>query len=195
MTFSDKIKELRKEKGVSQDIASKKMNMAISSLRNYENGRLPDTEQLRKIQQYYNVPYEYLLNDDCTTKDYNNMQVSKELGLSDEAINNLKKFQMLKVENSKLNNNIVSTIDLINNMLENIDLLGFLNSYILINNCVDNYATNHINNSLNNLIEDFLDNSDIDFSNKKINNLNTKEILKTSILNMFTNELDKLFNK
>jgi len=195
MTFSDKIKELRKEKGVSQDIASKKMNMAISSLRNYENGRLPDTEQLRKIQQYYNVPYEYLLNDDCTTKDYNNMQVSKELGLSDEAINNLKKFQMLKVENSKLNNNIVSTIDLINNMLENIDLLGFLNSYILINNCVDNYATNHINNSLNNLIEDFLDNSDIDFSNKKINNLNTKEILKTSILNMFTNELDKLSNK
>ena len=195
MTFSDKIKELRKEKGVSQDIASKKMNMAISSLRNYENGRLPDTEQLRKIQQYYNVPYEYLLNDDCTTKDYNNMQVSKELGLSDEAINNLKKFQMLKVENSKLNNNIVSTIDLINNMLENIDLLGFLNSYISINNCVDNYDTNHINNSLNNLIEDFLDNSDIDFSNKKINNLNTKEILKTSILNMFTNELDKLSNK
>lgn len=195
MTFSDKIKELRKEKGVSQDIASKKMNMAISSLRNYENGRLPDTEQLRKIQQYYNVPYEYLLNDDCTTKDYNNMQVSKELGLSDEAISNLKKFQMLKVENSKLNNNIASTIDLINNMLENIDLLGFLNSYISINNCVDNYDTNHINNSLNNLIEDFLGNSDIDFSNKKINNLNTKEILKTSILNMFTNELDKLSNK
>ncbi len=195
MTFSDKIKELRKEKGVSQDIASKKMNMAISSLRNYENGRLPDTEQLRKIQQYYNVPYEYLLNDDCTTKDYNNMQVSKELGLSDEAISNLKKFQMLKVENSKLNNNIASTIDLINNMLENIDLLGFLNSYISINNCVDNYDTNHINNSLNNLIEDFLENSDIDFSNKKINILNTKEILKTSILNMFTNELDKLSNK
>lgn len=195
MTFSDKIKELRKEKGVSQDIASKKMNMAISSLRNYENGRIPDTEQLRKIQQYYNVPYEYLLNDDCTTKDYNNMQVSKELGLSDEAISNLKKFQMLKVENSKLNNNIASTIDLINNMLENIDLLGFLNSYISINNCVDNYDTNHINNSLNNLIEDFLENSDIDFSNKKINILNTKEILKTSILNMFTNELDKLSNK
>lgn len=195
MTFSDKIKELRKEKGVSQDIASKKMNMAISSLRNYENGRLPDTEQLRKIQQYYNVPYEYLLNDNCTTKDYNNMQVSKELGLSDEAISNLKKFQMVKVENSKLNNNMTSTIDLINNMLENIDLLGFLNSYISINNCVDNYDTNHINNSLNNLIEDFLGNSDIDFSNKKINNLNTKEILKTSILNMFTNELDKLSNK
>ena len=195
MTFSDKIKELRKEKGVSQDIASKKMNMAISSLRNYENGRLPDTEQLRKIQQYYNVPYEFLLNDNCTTKEYNNMQVSKELGLSDEAISNLKKFQMVKVENSKSNNNISSTIDLINNMLENIALLGFLNSYISINNCVDNYDTNHINNSLNNLIEDFLGNSDIDFSNKKINNLNTKEILKTSILNMFTNELDKLSNK
>lgn len=195
MTFSEKIKELRKEKGVNQEKASEKMGMAISSLRNYENGRLPDTEQLRKIQQYYNVPYEYLLNDDCTTKNYNNMEISKELGLSDEAIINLKKFQMVKSENTKSNNNIVSAIDLINSILENIDLIGLLNSYISINNSIDNYTTNHINDSLNNMIEEFICNMDIDLSNKQITKLHTKEILKTSILSMITNELDKLSNK
>ena len=68
MTFSEKMKELRKQLGKSQEQVSKEMGIAISTLRYYENGRLPDTYQLKMIKNYYQVSYEYLLDDNCENK-------------------------------------------------------------------------------------------------------------------------------
>ena len=194
MTFSEKIKELRKEKGVNQEIASKEMEMAISSLRNYENGRLPDTEQLKKIQNYYNVPYEYLLNDDCMTKKFDNINISKELGLSDNSINNLRIFKKIKEYNIKLNNNRTATIDLINNILENTELLGYFSSYLIINQYPENYEKISTDDFLNNFFDEILNKSDIDFSHKEYKGLNLNEVIKSGLLQLIKNELDKLSN-
>lgn len=135
MTFSEKIKELRKGKGISQELASSDMGMAISSLRNYENGRLPDTEQLRKIQQYYDVPYEYLLNDECTTKNYGNINISKELGLSDKAIETLKYFKSYEEAMKEFSTNNkhthISSNTIINEILSDKKFIETVTNYIV----------------------------------------------------------------
>ena len=90
MTFADKMKELRKIKGKSQEQASNEMGIAISTLRNYENGRLPDTYLLKIIKDYYNVPYEYLLDDECENIEPENVMIGEQLGLSDINIQEIK---------------------------------------------------------------------------------------------------------
>ena len=67
MTLNEKLKLLRKEKNLSQQVASTQIGIAISSLTNYEKDRIPHMEQLKKIAKFYNVSYDYLLNDDCET--------------------------------------------------------------------------------------------------------------------------------
>lgn len=89
MTFEEKIKELRKEKEWTQEVASEKMGISISALRYYENGRLPDTVNLKKIKEAYDVPYEYLLDDNCENRIVKNIKINKYLGLSDKAIANI----------------------------------------------------------------------------------------------------------
>lgn len=89
MTFEEKIKELRKEKEWTQEVASEKMGISISALRYYENGRLPDTVNLKKIKEAYDVPYEYLLDDNCENRTVENIKINEYLGLSDKAINNI----------------------------------------------------------------------------------------------------------
>ena len=86
MKFSEKIKQLRTEKGLTQEQVCKELDIAISSLRNYENGRLPDTYQLKKIKNFYDVSYEYLLEDDCNNLTNTNLNIGKKLKLSDKSI-------------------------------------------------------------------------------------------------------------
>lgn len=93
MTFSEKMKELRKQLGKSQEQVSKEMGIAISTLRYYENGRLPDTYQLKMIKNYYQVSYEYLLDDNCENKNNENIEISKILKLTDKSIEKIKNLQ------------------------------------------------------------------------------------------------------
>ncbi len=95
MTFSEKMKELRKKTGKSQEQVSQEIGIAISTLRYYENGRLPDTFQLKKIKNYYNVPYEYLLDDNCNNISKTTLNIGQELKLSDNAIEKIKNLQYL----------------------------------------------------------------------------------------------------
>lgn len=70
MTLSDKLKLLRKEKKLTQEEASKKIGIALSSLRKYEQVGNPDVLQLKKIKEFYEVSYDYLLdNNYLTTKE------------------------------------------------------------------------------------------------------------------------------
>ena len=111
MNFNEKMVYLRKKKGVSQERASKKIGISVSSLRNYECDRIAETETLRKIQQYYNVPFEYLLNDNCINEEYNNIDIGETLKLSDTSINNIKSV------NSNTKNNVIDNF--ISNISEN----------------------------------------------------------------------------
>ena len=99
MDFGEKIRNLRLESKLTQEQASNKMGISISSLRNYENGRLPDTHQLKIIKNFYNVSYEYLLEDNCENRTDENINIYKELSLTDSTIKKLKDIKKSNTNN------------------------------------------------------------------------------------------------
>lgn len=99
MTFSEKMKHLREEKGKTQQQASDEMGIAISSLRNYENGRFPDTIQLKIIKKYYDVTYEYLLDDECENRTNKTIEIGTALNLSDNSIKKIKDVEEKEILN------------------------------------------------------------------------------------------------
>lgn len=99
MNIAEKLKKLREEKGLSQQQLIDKLykeqgeKIAISSIRNYENDKSPRVPQgtiLLALSRFYDVSLEYLLDDNITAKSTKNISVSKELGLSDKTIENIK---------------------------------------------------------------------------------------------------------
>lgn len=60
--FGDRLKELRKEKGMTQEELSKIFNTGKASISHYEsNRRLPDPNTIEKYAEYFNVTVDYLL--------------------------------------------------------------------------------------------------------------------------------------
>lgn len=58
----EKLRELRKEKGISLKELGAAMGVAESTMSLYENGkRQPDYETLLKLAEYFNVTVDYLL--------------------------------------------------------------------------------------------------------------------------------------
>lgn len=58
----EKLKELRKEKGISQKEVSAALGLTRNAFTNYENGyREPSLETLKKICRYFEVSADYLL--------------------------------------------------------------------------------------------------------------------------------------
>ena len=67
-TFSERFKELRKEKGMSQRELATALHMSNSAVAMYETGkRQPDLEALEQIADYFNVDMDYLLGRKNTT--------------------------------------------------------------------------------------------------------------------------------
>ncbi|EGP5223793.1 helix-turn-helix domain-containing protein [Enterococcus faecium] len=63
MVFSDKLKELRKNKGIKQSDLAKALYLRQSSISDYENNRsTPNPDTLKKIAEYFNVSADYLLD-------------------------------------------------------------------------------------------------------------------------------------
>ena len=61
-TFTNKLKSLRKEKGVTQKQVAQGLEMKEEQYRIYENGRsLPGFENLIKLANYFNVSLDYLV--------------------------------------------------------------------------------------------------------------------------------------
>ncbi|MBN1042542.1 XRE family transcriptional regulator [Clostridium botulinum] len=62
MMFSKRLKELRSEKGVVQKDVASFLNITTSAYGFYEQGkRIPDTEIMIKLSNYFNVSLDYLL--------------------------------------------------------------------------------------------------------------------------------------
>ncbi|MBO0412231.1 helix-turn-helix transcriptional regulator [Enterococcus hulanensis] len=62
--FSEKLKELRKSKGISQEALSEVLAVSRQSISKYENGTAePDFEKLAIIADFFQVSYDYLLAD------------------------------------------------------------------------------------------------------------------------------------
>lgn len=64
MNFSERLKELRESKMLSQEILADELGIPRSSIGHYESGendRLPRRDRLDKIASYFNVSVDYLL--------------------------------------------------------------------------------------------------------------------------------------
>lgn len=60
--MKDRLKELRKEKGVSQKEVASALGISLSAYSNYEQGiREPNIEMIIAICRYYDVSSDYLL--------------------------------------------------------------------------------------------------------------------------------------
>lgn len=111
MTFGDKIKKLRQEKGWNQEYVAQQLNISVPALSRYESGTY-EPKSLSMISDFaklYDVTTDYLLGlsleyDDETLKDvrmasYNGVDVD---GLSDEEIEEIKQFvEFVRNKNKK----------------------------------------------------------------------------------------------
>ncbi len=60
--MKEKLKLLRKSKGVSQKVVAKAIGVTLSAYSNYEQGlREPSNEVLIRLCKYFNVSADYLL--------------------------------------------------------------------------------------------------------------------------------------
>lgn len=95
--FGNKLRLLRKEKGLTQKQLADKLGLAFSTISMYERGdREPDFEILESIADFFNVSMDYLhgksssnttTNDDIKFALFN----SKE-GITDEMLDEVKEF-------------------------------------------------------------------------------------------------------
>ena len=60
-SFSDRLKELRKTKGVTQKQIADAVGVAERNYRRYEANHNPNVDTLNKLADYFNVSTDYLL--------------------------------------------------------------------------------------------------------------------------------------
>ena len=144
MKLSEKLKLLREEKGMTQEQVCSELGIGIQSIRNYENTtieRIPNTIQLKMLKEFYDVTYEYLLDEDCENKTSESVDIGKKLKLSDDAIENILDIQYT---NNRISDELrLSLVEdkiapvVFSKWLENIDLKEFtalLHEYNCLNN-------------------------------------------------------------
>ena len=64
MNFSQKLKELRKSKKITQEQLAKVIGVERSSIGKYETGTIPSIEILTRIAQYFDVSTDELLGNE-----------------------------------------------------------------------------------------------------------------------------------
>lgn len=119
--FPIRLQNLRKEQHPNKPVqaVAKIIDIAPASLGNkYENKTSPSfprCEQLIMLKHFYNVPYEYLLNE-TDSKVQENIIIESELGLNDTVINILK--EISKKAKNDLDFQAQNTINAINKIIE-----------------------------------------------------------------------------
>lgn len=69
MKLHEKLYQLRKEKGLTQAELAERLEVSRQSVSNWEVGTTtPSTKRLRDLSQLYDVPLDYLLNEDSSEK-------------------------------------------------------------------------------------------------------------------------------
>ena len=88
MEFSERLRELRKSKDLSQSELAKKLNVSKSTISMLEVGsRKPSWELMEQIADYFNVDLDYLLGKEEQSRffmDYEMYSVASELSADKE---------------------------------------------------------------------------------------------------------------
>ena len=70
MDIGKKIRLLRKSKGLKQEYLAEKLNITINAISQYETGkRNVDIDTIKKISELFDVPTDYLIEDDISLDD------------------------------------------------------------------------------------------------------------------------------
>ena len=104
--FSERVKNLRESKGISQRQAAKDLNISPQNLSYYEKGRDAGYYLLIRMAQYYDVTVEYLIGV-STAQHRDNIGINEVTGLSDGSLDYLKKN---KTNNGNTAAEIINTI-------------------------------------------------------------------------------------
>jgi len=103
-TFSKRLEELRKEKGISQTQLAEALKISRQSIGFYEKDeRSPDVEVIQIICRYFNVTSDYLigLTDNRTPE---TASIGEVTGLTDEAIAALRYYKIVYKDSDNENN-------------------------------------------------------------------------------------------
>ena len=93
--LKDNIKSLRKQKGLSQEVLSVKLNVVRQTISKWEQGlSVPDSEMLISLSEVFDTPVSTLLGETISEKKPNNL---KEISEKLEVIN----LQLAKVREDK----------------------------------------------------------------------------------------------
>lgn len=88
MDFKDRLKELRKAKGISQATLAERLGLSKSTIGMYETGDItPSVEALNMIADYFNVDMNFLLGKEEQSRfflDYELYNVAMELSEDSE---------------------------------------------------------------------------------------------------------------
>lgn len=130
--FVNLIEKKKLEDGTTYEEMAKDLGITIQAFFNYKKGvRMPQIEQLSLIQDYFDVPYDYLFGKVSST-DKSDVTLEKDLGLNSVAIENLKKINKQSKEWG-WNDNITPHMRLfaINKLLEtNSNILYLIGDYL-----------------------------------------------------------------
>ncbi len=97
--FGDRLRELRKNKNLSQEQLGSILNVSANAVYSWENNRTqPSIEAIKQIAEYFNVTTDYLLN--FTQEDYDNIEklkiALKEAGMWNYDIDDMSKEDLEK---------------------------------------------------------------------------------------------------
>jgi len=99
-----KIKELREEKGISQQELANAVNISKSSISKYEKGdRTPELETFEAIADYFNVDMDYLKGKSEIRRKYiftddDNLEVDKKKEFAKTYISEIRFYKDNKIE-------------------------------------------------------------------------------------------------
>ena len=107
-TTSDRIKQLRKKKGISQSELAELIGVKNNTVSTWERGtRKPDFEALNLLSDYFEVSFEYILGSSDkeearvkpTQDELNELALA---ALADDLYDNMKKYCMLSDKSQKM---------------------------------------------------------------------------------------------
>lgn len=95
--LGDRLKDLRRKKGINQEHVAIDLGISRARYSHYENNHVePDAEMLRKLATYYNVTIDYLLgnsdnpNPEITNDPLSEIQkIAEEFGIKDLSFYNI----------------------------------------------------------------------------------------------------------
>lgn len=100
MNLADKLIQLRKKNGWSQEELAEQMNVTRQSVSKWESGQAaPDLEKILKLSQLFGVSTDYLLKEELSES--GNISVTKEINVKKVSMKEAKDFLSVNRETSK----------------------------------------------------------------------------------------------